>query len=66
MSENNEPIAEVLAETNGFNYSVWRTEEPDGEITYQLQLNNVTVHFFEEEWAELLQVIRMATKQNGK
>lgn len=62
MSEANDPIAEVLAETGGFNYSVWKTQEPDGEITYQLQLNNVTVHFFEEEWAELLKLIKMVSK----
>lgn len=62
MTENNEPIAEVLAETGGFNYSVWKTQEPDGEITYQLQLNNVTVHFFEEEWKELLNLIKMVSK----
>jgi hypothetical protein len=62
MSESTEPIAEVLAETRGFNYSVWKTQEPDGEITYQLQLNNITVHFFEEEWQELLQLIKLATK----
>ena len=63
MNDNAEPQAEVLAETGGFNYSVWRTVEPDGEITYQLQLNNVTIHFFEEEWSELLQLINMAKKK---
>lgn len=62
MTDTNDPIAEVLAETGGFNYSVWKTQEPDGEITYQLQLNNVTVHFFEEEWAELLKLIKMVSK----
>lgn len=62
MTENVEPVAEVLAETGGFNYSIWKTQEPDGEITYQLQLNNVTVHFFEEEWAELLKLMKMVSK----
>jgi hypothetical protein len=47
--------AETLAETD--NYQIWRVEEPDGETTINLQLNNVTVHFFKEEWEEFLALI---------
>jgi hypothetical protein len=36
----------------------WKAEEPDGETTYHIELNNVTVHFFEEEWGEFMQLIR--------
>lgn len=43
---------ETVAETE--NYLVWKAEEPDGEMTYHLELNNLTVHFFEEEWEEFL------------
>jgi hypothetical protein len=43
---------ETVAETE--NYMVWKAEEPDGEMTYHLELNNLTVHFFEEEWEEFL------------
>jgi hypothetical protein len=43
-----EPITETLAETS--DYMVWKAIEPDGEQTYHLELNNVTIHFFEEEW----------------
>ena len=28
----------------------YTAQEPDGEITYHLQINNVTLHFFNEEW----------------
>lgn len=63
MSENSEPKIETLAETGGFNYSVWRTEEPDGEVTYQLQLNNLTIHFFQEEWEEFVTLMRAAIKK---
>ena len=35
-------------------YLAWKAEEPDGETTYHLELNNVTLHFFEEEWQEFL------------
>lgn len=58
MSNNhNEPQTETLAETE--NYVVWKAEEPDGEITYHVELNNVTVHFFKEEWDEFLELARI-------
>lgn len=63
MENEVEPKAELLSETGGFNYSIWKTEEPDGETTYQLQLNNVTVHFFTEEWNEFLQLIKQLPKR---
>ncbi len=50
MSDTPEPKTEVLAETR--NYIVWQAEEPDGEVTYHLELGVVTVHFFAEEWRE--------------
>ena len=52
----NEPHTETIAETD--NFMAWRAEEPDGEVTYHIELNNVTVHFFEEEWKEFLQLVR--------
>lgn len=45
---------EVIAETE--NYLAWRADEPDGESTYHLELNNLTVHFFMEEWQEFLEL----------
>ena len=50
----------TIAETN--NYIAWSAEEPDGETTYHLELNNVTLHFFQEEWQELMQLIKALTK----
>jgi hypothetical protein len=47
---------ETLAETE--NYLAWRVEEPDGETSYHLEINNVTLHFFTEEWEEFLELIR--------
>jgi hypothetical protein len=55
-NNNSEPRTETIAETD--NFMAWRAEEPDGEITYHIELNNVTVHFFEEEWKEFMQLIR--------
>ncbi len=55
MSNNRgEPQTETLAETE--NFIVWKAEEPDGETTYHVELNNVTVHFFQEEWEEFLEL----------
>ena len=45
---------EVIAETE--NFLAWRADEPDGESTYHLELNNLTVHFFLEEWQEFLEL----------
>lgn len=56
MSDPKEPKTETIAETE--NYAVWSADEPDGEMTYHLELNNVTVHFFKEEWMEFIELIK--------
>ena len=57
MTKNDpEPKTETLAETES--YLAWKAEEPDGETTYHLELNNVTMHFFKEEWDEFLKLVR--------
>ena len=48
---------ELLAESE--NMSVWQVDEPDGESTYHLELNQVTLHFLREEWQEFLQLVRL-------
>jgi hypothetical protein len=48
----------TLAETE--NYIAWISEEPDGEKVYHIELGSVTMHFFREEWAEVLNLIQMA------
>ena len=55
MTDQNEPKTTTLAETKS--YMLWKAEEPDGETTYHMELNNVTLHFFEEEWQELLELL---------
>lgn len=46
----------IVAETQ--NYVIYTAAEPDGEITYNIELGTVTVHFFKEEWDEFLRLIR--------
>ena len=53
MADDNEMS---LAETE--NYEAWTSEEDDGEQIYHLDLGRVTVHFFREEWDELLELFK--------
>jgi hypothetical protein len=55
MDDSNEPKTTTIAETD--NFLAWKAEEPDGETTYHLELNNVTLHFFKEEWQEFLDLV---------
>lgn len=54
MANEPEPKTEVIAETE--QYLVWIAEEPDEETTFHLELNNVTLHFFQEEWDEFMKL----------
>jgi hypothetical protein len=58
-----EPQTETIVETKS--YLAWRAQEPDGEVTYHLELNNVTLHFFQEEWEEFLALARTLTGMQG-
>ena len=60
MSSSMEPKTDTIAETES--YMAWRAEEPDGETTYHLELNNITIHFFNEEWDEFLTLVRYPTE----
>lgn len=46
---------ETLAETE--NYEAWVSFEEDGEPVYHLDTGRATLHFFQEEWDELLALI---------
>jgi hypothetical protein len=63
-NDDRELKTQTMAETE--NYQAWRAEEPDGETTYHLELNNVTMHFFMEEWEEFLDLARELVKQNRR
>lgn len=56
MKEVDETKINTLVETeDSFLYTA---EEPDGEVTYHLQINNVTIHFFMEEWQSALDFLK--------
>lgn len=54
---------DILAETE--NYSVWTSQEPDGEETYHVEVGSVTIHFFDEEWREFLELMRAVKDDNS-
>ena len=60
-TQQQEPKTDTIAETD--NYMAWKAEEPDGETTYHLELNNVTLHFFQEEWDEFVDLARAIVKK---
>jgi hypothetical protein len=60
MTHAPEPKTNTLAETD--NYLIWEAEEPDGEKTYHIELNNVTLHFFLEEWTEFIELVKTLSK----
>ena len=58
---NNQEIKpQIIAQTE--NFVAWRADEPDGETTFHLDINNLTIHFFQEEWDEFLEFSNLITK----
>ncbi len=47
---------DTIAETQ--HYMAWKADEPDGETTYHVEVGNVTLHFFQEEWDEFLSLVK--------
>jgi len=56
LMDSDEFPVKLLAESE--NMSAWLVDDPDGERNYHLELNQVTVHFFWEEWQEFLELVR--------
>ncbi len=56
MTDYSDIPTETLAESE--NFVLWVSEEPDGEVVYHIDLGAVTLHFFQEEFDELLKLIR--------
>jgi hypothetical protein len=62
-NHNHEDPLVVLAETE--NYAVLVGENIDDEDIYNIELGNVTLHLFREEWQELVELIKVAADNNG-
>jgi hypothetical protein len=61
MSDEPEVTTSTLAETE--HYIAWKATEPDGETTYHLELGTVTLHFFLEEWKEIIELTRQLPEE---
>lgn len=59
MSEQPDLETTTIAETDSF--IAWEVQEPDGETTYHIELGQVTLHFFREEWNEFQELMRRAS-----
>lgn len=51
--------AHTLAESDS--YAIWTTVEDNGETIFHLELGSVTLHFFQEEWEELVGLMEAAS-----
>jgi len=58
-SDSGTPLV-VLAETES--YAVVVSEEDDGEHIYNVELGNLTLHLYQDEWQELVELINAAQK----
>ena len=59
-----EPTVRTLSETK--NFEVWLAEEPDGETTYHVELGLATLHLFQaerEEFVDLLETAKANTQE---
>ena len=49
---------EILAETE--NYAILRGADMEGQPIYSMELGSVTLHLFQDEWEELVELINAA------
>ncbi|TFH34060.1 MAG: hypothetical protein E4G99_10260 [Anaerolineales bacterium] len=52
-----EPEVKVVTIAETASYIAWSAIEPDVEKTYHVELGTVTLHFFQEEWDEFIELV---------
>ena len=63
MNSESEPTFISIVESED-NY-LYSAKEPDGEETYHLQIGNVTMHFFLEEWQSAIKFLEKVVAAAG-
>lgn len=63
MPRDSDASNRAIAETE--HYMVWEVQAPDAETTYHVELGAATLHFYREEWAEFLQLMRDAQRNSA-
>jgi hypothetical protein len=58
---NQDPNVQMLGESE--NYAIWVSKESQlGEVIYHVEVGNITLHFFEDEWEEFVDVFMQAIR----
>jgi len=58
---NDKPEVQMLGETE--TYAVWVSQEPDtGDEIYHVELGNITIHLFPDEWEEFVDLMMQALR----
>jgi hypothetical protein len=56
-----DPKVQTLGESE--RYAIWVSNEPDlEEVIYHIELGNLTLHLFEDEWDEFAEVLLQAIR----
>ncbi len=58
---NDEAILTTLAESERF--AILKAESPDGETTYHIEMEQVTIHLLPDEWAEFQALLQEAAER---
>jgi hypothetical protein len=56
MPNDTELSTNIVAETD--NFVIYTAEELEGETTYHVELDKVTLHFFKEEFEEFVRLVK--------
>lgn len=58
---NQDPNIQMLGESE--NYAVWVSRENDtNDLIYHVEVGNITLHFFQDEWDEFVDVMMQAMR----
>ncbi len=60
---NDDTNIQTIAETES--YVAWTDTDENGETVYHLELNTATLHFFKEDWDELLGLMDEVIAKGG-
>ena len=60
MDEKNENDNELAIVSETENYAVLLGQDTDGQPVYSIELGSVTLHLFQDEWEELIELVSSA------
>ena len=60
MDDNNDTGTDLTIVSETENYAVLLGQDMEGQPVYSIELGSVTLHLFQEEWDELVELIHAA------